>query len=52
MSLLIFFQNARIQLVKAILGIHFLGSVHEVEQVAGGDNQLQFLGSTNDLEAL
>ena len=52
MSLLIFFQNARIQLVKAILGVHFIGSVNEVELVAGGEKQLQFLGSTNDLEAL
>ena len=52
MSLLILFQNARIQLVKAILGIHFIGSVNAVELVAGGDNQVQFLGSTNALEAL
>ena len=52
MSLLLLFQNIRILLTQRTLMVHFVGSTNAVDQVAGGDNQVEFIGSVNELDVL
>ena len=50
MSLLIFFQNGRILLVKRYLALHFIGSVNALDSTAGANNRMHYIGSVNELD--
>ena len=52
MSLLILFKNARTLLIKRTLAVHYIGSTNALEVNAGGDNQLHFIGTIGEVDAL
>lgn len=51
-SLLLLFQNIRTLLVSRSLGLHYIGSVNELDLTAGGNNQLYCIGSVNESDVL
>lgn len=52
MSLLLLFNNIKILLTKRSLSVQFIGSGTELLLSAGGDNQMQFIGSDTELDVL
>ena len=52
MSLLILFRNARILLIRQGLAMHYIGSTNALDVQAGGDNQLHFIGTISEVDAL
>ena len=52
MSLLILFKNGRVLLIKQGLAVHYIGSTNALGVEAGGDNQLHFIGTVGEVDAL
>ena len=52
MSLLILFRNGRILLIRQGLALHYIGSTNTLDVQAGGENQLHFIGTVGEVDAL